>query len=113
MDITRKTVGEITVMEIVGDIDGGTAPTVQGQITALESSIAKIILDMSGVGYMSSAGLRVLLVVYRTVVGQGRQVVLVGLSEELQDTMSMTGFMDFFAHYATLDEGLAALNQEA
>ena len=49
--------------------------------------------------YMSSAGLRMLLVIYRTIVGQGGKVVLVGLSEELQDTMALTGFLDFFDHF--------------
>ena len=46
---------------------------------------------------------------YRTVNGKGGQVALVGLSSDLEDTMSMTGFLDFFDHFDTLDAGVAHL----
>jgi anti-sigma B factor antagonist len=69
----------------------------------------KMILDMSEVAYMSSAGLRMLLVMYRTIISKSGKVVLVGLSEDIRDTMSMTGFLDFFTYFETLDEGLKTL----
>ena len=110
MEINQEEVGNATVFTIEGDIDGNTAPDAQAQIMPLASPDAKIAVDMSGVAYMSSAGLRMLLVIYRTIMGQGGKVVLVGLSEELQDTMTLTGFMDFFDHYDNLDAGVAALD---
>lgn len=110
MEIKQEVVGNATVFTIEGDIDGNTAPDAQAQIVPLASPDAKIAVDMSGVDYMSSAGLRMLLVIYRTIMGQGGKVVLVGLSEELQDTMTLTGFMDFFDHYDSLDAGVAALD---
>lgn len=109
MDITQRTVGTVTVVEIVGEIDGSTAPEAQAQIVPLASADAKVVVDMSGVGYMSSAGLRMLLVVYRTVAGTGGEVALAGLSQDLLDTMSLTGFLDFFDHYESVDEAAAAL----
>ena len=109
MEIKQEEVGNATVFTIEGDIDGNTAPDAQAQIVPLASPDARIAVDMSGVAYMSSAGLRMLLVIYRTIMGQGGKVVLVGLSEELEDTMTLTGFMDFFDHYDSLDEGIAAL----
>ena len=111
MEIQQSQVDGSDVFTIIGDIDGNTAPTAQEKILPLASADASIALDMSGVAYMSSAGLRMLLVLYRNIMGQGGKVVLVGLSEELQDTMTLTGFMDFFEHYDTIDEGLAALGQ--
>jgi anti-sigma B factor antagonist len=41
--------------------------------------------------------------------GRGSEVVLVGLSDDLKDTMSMTGFLEFFQCQDTVDAGLAAL----
>ena len=110
MEIREEKTGDITVFTIAGDIDGSTAPEAQEKIVPLAAPDAKIVLDMNAVAYMSSAGLRMLLVIYRTIVGQGGKVVLVGLSEELQDTMALTGFLDFFDHFDSLDDGLAALN---
>lgn len=104
---------EITLVELVGDIDGSTAATVQAQVLPLAASSARLILDMTQVPYMSSAGLRMLLSVYRQVVAKDGQVVLVGLSEEIEDTMSITGFLDFFTTSATLDGGYEALKVKA
>jgi anti-sigma B factor antagonist len=109
MDIQTRTVRQITVVQLGGELDERTAPEAQAQILALARSGCKLVLDMSQVSYMSSAGLRLLLRTYRAIAGQGGRVVLVGLSENLQDTMSITGFLDLFTHYATVEAGLAAL----
>jgi anti-sigma B factor antagonist len=58
---------------------------------------------------MSSAGLRTLLVLQRkaaekTIEEQNIQIILVGLSEEIRDTMAITGFLDFFTVCETIDE---------
>ena len=109
LDINVTTAKDTTVVAITGEIDGSTAPKAGEQILALVQPGGKIILDLSKVSYMSSAGLRMLLLTYRTVNGKGGRVALVGLSTELEDTMSMTGFLDFFDHFDTLDAGIAHL----
>lgn len=109
MDITQRTVGDVTVVEIAGEIDGSTAPAAQAKIVPLAASDSKVVIDMSDVGYMSSAGLRMLLVVYRTMAGQGGAVALSGLSQDLEDTMALTGFLDFFDHYESVDEAVKAI----
>ena len=110
MEISQRMAGEVAVVEISGEIDGSTAPEAQAQILALAAPNSKILIDMSRVGYMSSAGLRMLLVVYRTASGQGGKVVLTGLSQDLEDTMSLTGFLEFFDHFESISAGLAAFN---
>jgi anti-sigma B factor antagonist len=105
--------GQVTVVEMTGDIDGKTAPDVQTQVLPLAQSGVKLLLDMTQVLYMSSAGLRMLLSVYRQVNAKEGQVVLIGLTEDIRDTMSITGFLDFFTTCETLDAGLATLNVQA
>jgi anti-sigma B factor antagonist len=110
LDISTTTVRNARVMTLTGEIDGSTAPQAQEQILALAGPGVKVALDMTGVTYMSSAGLRMLLVAYRTINGKSDgKIVLVGLSEELKDTMSATGFLDFFACADTLDAGIKEL----
>ena len=65
---------------------------------------------MTGVAYMSSAGLRMLLSLYRNISGNQGRIVLVGLSVELQDTMSMTGFLGYFTLADSVEAGLQALS---
>ncbi len=109
LTIDIKEVGQAQVVQLAGDIDGATAPQAQSAILGLAAPDCRIVVDMSGVTYMSSAGLRLLLVIYRTVMGQGGQILLAGLPEDLKDTMEMTGFLDFFQYRDTLDAALAAL----
>jgi anti-sigma B factor antagonist len=100
----------VAIVELMGDIDGSNASKVQAEVLPVAESNRRMILDMTQVPYMSSAGLRMLLSVYRQVLAKEGKVVLVGLAEELQDTMSVTGFLDFFTTCNTLDEGCEALN---
>jgi anti-sigma B factor antagonist len=109
MEINIKTVDQVTMVEVVGDIDGKTAPQVQQQILPLIQPESKILLDMSQVGYMSSAGLRLLLSTYRQVSSNKAIIALVGVNEDIRDTMSATGFLRFFTIHDTVEAGLAAL----
>jgi anti-sigma B factor antagonist len=109
MDIDIKTVQQVTIIEIMGELDGRTAPMAQERIAPLCQPGSKIILDMSRVMYMSSAGLRLMLLLYRRVSEVNGQIVLAGLSEEIQDIMLATGFLAHFTAYDTLDAGVAAL----
>ena len=101
---------DVAVVELVGDLDADTAPTIQEKVLPLAERGSKILLDMTKVSYMSSAGIRMLLSLYRqTSTLQTGKIVLVGLSEELKDTMSGTGFLDFFSPRETLGSGIEAL----
>lgn len=109
MDINIKTVEQVQVVELAGDIDASTAPSVQEKILPLAEPGSKVLLDMTNVPYMSSAGLRVLLSVYRQASAKDGKLVLVGLTEEIRDTMSVTGFIDFFETYDDVASGLKSL----
>jgi anti-sigma B factor antagonist len=109
MDTSVSTLQNARVVTIAGEIDGGTAPQAQAVILAQAEPEARIILDMTGVTYMSSAGLRVLLLAYREIHGKGGKIVLVGLSSDLRDTMSATGFLDVFTCTETQDAAIKEL----
>ena len=109
MEIDVRTTDNITVVGIGFDVDAKTAPGLQEQILPLIAAERSLILDMSRVGYMSSAGLRVLLVTYRQATSSNARLVLSGLSEELRDMMSATGFLGFFVTFDTLDGAFESL----
>lgn len=109
-EINVDTLQQVTVIEMVGDVDTNTAPLVQEQVLSLAQPGTKMLLDMTNVPYMSSAGLRMLLSLSRQVTAKNGKLVLVGLVEEIKDTMSVTGFLNFFATRDTLESGLEAFN---
>ncbi|MBH8574403.1 anti-sigma factor antagonist [Nostocaceae cyanobacterium CENA369] len=108
-EIAVNELPEVTVVEIAEDIDTNTAPLIQEQILPLAQAGIRMILEMTKVRYMSSAGLRMLLSLYRQISAKGGQIILVGLSEDIRDTMSITGFLDFFKTSDTLEQALEAL----
>jgi anti-sigma B factor antagonist len=109
MEISAETRDTATLVTLSGDLDGKTAPQAQAQIVPLCQPGRNLLLDMTEVAYMSSAGLRLLLLLHRQLSSVQGQMVLVGLSEELQDTMSATGFLAYFTTAPTREAGLAAL----
>lgn len=110
MEIRTQTRDQITVVELVGDIDGNTAPEAQTKIlTLVDKPGSKLILDLGGVAYMSSAGLRLLLVIYRKIVGKGGKVVVANIPANIAGTMEATGFLDLLMHRESVDAGIAAL----
>ena len=109
MEIKIQTIEDIQVAVLAGEVNSTTAPEVSEEILPLAQPGSKILLDMSGVSYMSSAGLRILLSLYRQTEAKSGKLVLVGLSEDLRDTMTVTGFLDFFTTSDTLEAGLALL----
>ncbi|WRH67807.1 MAG: anti-sigma factor antagonist [Planktothrix sp. GU0601_MAG3] len=109
MNITVQNLDHVFVAKLEGEIDAKTAPTITEQVLPLMKPGSKILMDLTLVSYMSSAGLRSLLSIYRQSTAKDSQLVLVGLSEELKDTMSMTGFLDFFKTADTVDAGVEAL----
>ncbi len=113
MDINVRTLDRATIVDLAGELDATTAAIAQERILPLASQGGKLLLEMTGVTYMSSAGLRMLLSTYRRISDSGGRVILVGLSEELKETMSRTGFLDFFVTYYNLDGALGALSPGA
>ena len=99
----------VTIATLFGDLDSRTAPLVQEKLLAVPEPQGKALLDMSGVSYISSAGLRALLMLYRQMAANDGRVALVGLPESIRDVMTVTGFLEFFDEYHSLEEGLSAL----
>jgi len=81
---------------------------VQAELLPVIQQHDKVILDMRSVVYLSSAGLRMLLLAYRQAAARESDLLLAGLSEEIRDTMEMTGFLDFFTTVDTVEAGLLA-----
>lgn len=109
MSVNTRSIKNITVVELEGSIDSATAPDVQKEVLSVTENKIKIILDMKKVTYLSSAGLRMLLLVYRQIKARNGKIALVGLSEEIKDVMSNTGFIRFFVIADTMDDGINAL----
>jgi anti-sigma B factor antagonist len=95
LDINITELQPHTKVLIGGEIDSETAPEVEERLLPLLQEDCKLLVDMGDVGFMSSAGLRMLFTLLRQLPATGR-LVLVRLSEQIKDTMLVTGFMEYF-----------------
>lgn len=113
MEIKEHMKEDINVFELIGRLDVNTSPMVQTKIMENVLPDCKIIMDMSGCDYVSSAGLRVLLVIAKQLAKVSGQGVLIGLLEEVKDVMEMTGFDNIFQSYEGFEAAAVALKEGA
>lgn len=110
MDVTTHTYNDhITVLEVSGAIDGSSAPTLRDAIVQACAEDDLLILDMQNVHFMSSAGLRVMLLLHRQLQQADGRVVLVGLLDPIYDAMEATGFLKYFETAPDIETGAQML----
>lgn len=109
MEIQKETLTNgIEVLIIQGAIDGSTAPQLREAITEAAKPGCRLLLDMGGVHFMSSAGLRVMLLLHRQLKQGDSRVILVGMLEPIHDAMDATGFLKYFSAAPDIETAIAA-----
>lgn len=93
MTIEIKKKQEETVIEIVGRLDTITAPALDKTINEDIGDTKNLILDVKGMEYISSAGLRVLLAAQKKMQKNGSMKIF-NVCEEVMEVFEMTGFAD-------------------
>ena len=93
MTIEIKRNSEEIVIAIVGRLDTNTAPALDKTISEDISASQHLVLDMNGLEYISSAGLRVLLGAQKKLQKSGSMKVI-NVCDEIMDVFDMTGFTD-------------------
>ena len=93
MTIEKAMSGAAATLKIVGRLDTTTAPVLDKTINEDIGDTTNLILDLNGLVYISSAGLRVLLAVQKKMQKIGSMKVT-NVCEEVMDVFEMTGFAD-------------------
>ena len=93
MTIEIKKNANDTVIEITGRLDTITAPVLENTINENIGSIQNLILDLKGLEYISSAGLRVILGAHKKIQKVG-SMKLINVCEVVMEVLEMTGFAD-------------------
>ena len=93
MTIEIKKAAEATTIEIVGRLDTITAPALDKTINEDLGDVQNLILDVKGMEYISSAGLRVLLSAQKKMQKIGTMKVI-HVCAEVMEVFEMTGFAD-------------------
>jgi len=108
MEITVKQFKNCDMLVVSGRIDSSTAPQFTEALEAVTGSGRyKIVLDMTDLEYMSSAGFRALLSSQRDCKRYNRgEVVLAAVPERVQEALELAGFTELFKTFPEVVEAV-------
>lgn len=93
MTITENRVDNTITLHIEGRVDTNTSPQLQDSILKSFQKAANLILDFDKCAYVSSAGLRALLMGQKTANSKGGTMKLINVPETLMSILKMSGFL--------------------
>ena len=93
MELADEQVGTATVVSVTGRIDGSNARDFEaGLMSSIGGNEGPVVVDLSALAYISSAGLRVFLVAAKHMQESTREFALCALSAEVAEVFEITGF---------------------
>jgi len=109
VEIKASKKDKATVVAIDGRLDSSNAGLLEKKITDLLADGEKnLVFDFTAMDYISSAGLRVLLMAVKKSKAEGGKVVLSALTENVKEVFDIAGFTSIFPIFATPAEALGA-----
>ena len=92
MEIKTTAEGNKLTIAVSGRVDTVTAPELEA---GLKFGDAKnVVIDLKDVPYMSSAGLRLLLTVHKTMIAKGGELQIANVQPSVKEVLDITGFSD-------------------
>lgn len=92
MTVNKRQEAETTVLEIEGRIDTNTSPQLQAELLKVFQGAAHVVLDFARVQYVSSAGLRALLIGQKTATSKKAKMELVNVPAVVMTVLDSVGF---------------------
>ena len=100
----------INIIKISGRMDATTTPQFNDAYQKLlESGQGRFIVDLGGLEYISSAGLRGILSMGKACKASGSSLAFCSMQAMVADMFKLSGFTSILNVYASLDEALAAM----
>ncbi len=88
MTITKTVNGEETILKIEGWLDTQSAPEVEKEVKELDEATKSLVMDLSGLEYIASSGVRQVVAAYKKMKGQFK---VVGATEAIMSIFKATG----------------------
>ena len=97
MNITKTVEGKKLTVALEGRLDTLTAPELEESLSSALEGIKELVLDLSGLEYLSSAGLRVVLSTFKTVSAAEGKMTICNANEMVSKVFELTGFGSIIA----------------
>ena len=107
MEIQEETIGDATILVPLSRVDSATAKAFEARvIAAVGTGVSRIVIDFSRLDYISSAGLRVVLVGAK-MTRAPRKFALCGMKPQIREVFDVSGFSKILAIHPDRGAALA------
>ena len=107
MEVTTRKEKSAVVLSVNGRIDATNAPELEKSLSEpIESGENTLIVNMAELDYISSAGLRVILLTAKKLKAQQGDIILVGLQGAVKEVFEISGFTTIFKIFDTEESAL-------
>ena len=96
MDISKNSNGSTLTIVLSGRLDTVSAPKLEEELKASICDVTELVLDFSGLDYISSAGLRIPLSAQKTMNNQGKMIVK-NVNSTIMEIFEITGFTEILS----------------
>jgi len=100
----------VLVVKISGRLDAVTAPEYESKVALLVAGASRVVVDFQELEYVSSAGLRALLMAGKPLKATGGQMRFANVNGSVKEVFHITGFTSIFPIDASLAESVAAFS---
>lgn len=108
MQIKEETRGNVKVVALIGKLDANSSQSVENQLLAvLNQGANRLVLDFSQLTYMSSLGLRVLMMVAKHLNKVNGKLALAGLNEHIFEVFKIARFTNIFSIFPSCEQAVA------
>lgn len=105
LDLSTRRLGDWAVVSVGGEVDLETATQLGDHaLDALREVSPNVVLDLTGVTFMDSTGLKVLLGIHRRAQLAGGSMAIAGATRPVRKVLSLTGLDQTFAVHDTVDD---------
>lgn len=109
MRLEEEKIGSVLVVTLIGRLDGFNAPDLEAKAKeAVERGDVNVLLDCERMEYVSSAGLRAVIVSAKQCQQHDGKLTLCSLQPDCKEVFEVSGFMKILDAYDTRDAALAA-----
>lgn len=110
MDITEEKRDHVSILELKGRLDANTSSNLEQKLLGMIANGDKyLVLDLANLDYISSAGLRVLLIAAKKVGSTDGKLGVAAPKDHVREVFDLSGFTDILDLYATRDEAVAGV----
>ncbi len=100
----------ITILAIDGNLDAeGTQLMEEKVVGLLEGGETSLLFDFSGLDYINSSGLRVLVLAYQRLKKTSGKVAICGIKDYIQEVFEVSGYDKIFPLYTTKEDAVSAM----